>query len=55
MNEVFNKVAKEPNKSHSYDISLNNKIINVLVSPVLNVDSNIGFVIFLVDVEQSKN
>lgn len=54
LNEVFNKVAKEPNKSHSYDISLNNKIINVLVSPVLNVDSNIGFVIFLVDETKQK-
>lgn len=54
LNEVFNKVALEPIKSHSYDISLKNKIINVLVSPVLNGNKNIGFVIFLVDETKQK-
>ncbi len=54
LDQVFDYVKKDPNKSFSFDASLNNKIINVIVSPVINGGENLGFVIFLVDETKQK-
>lgn len=54
LSKIFSEVLKNPKLNFSHDVELNERIINVLISPVTNGDINLGFVIFLVDETKQK-
>lgn len=49
MNDILNDILDNPLRSYNFDIKIQNRILNVLVNPVINNNRHIGFVIFLVD------
>lgn len=49
MNDHLDEVSKNPIKSYNFDLKTNNKIINVLINPVINNTELEGFVMIMVD------
>lgn len=54
LNQIFEDILSHPNQRHSYDITIKDKIVNLIASPVLNGEANLGFVILLIDETKEK-
>lgn len=52
--QIFEDILSDPNKRHSFDVTINDKIVNLIASPVLNGEKNLGFVVLLIDETKEK-